>query len=103
VKQCEFNGLVKSCDLNCSSIPSDFFQDDDGIDEQREGAFCVVSPEDLVDDGHTCEHCEEILEEDEPICGGDALNCMNGGVYEIDSISLPVLVPVDSTKRPTVP
>ena len=47
--------------------------------------------------------CEEILEEDEPICGGDALNCMNGGVYEIDSISLPVLVPVDSTKRPTVP
>lgn len=88
--ECEINGQVDPCPLDCSSIVStDSLQigNDNDLSQSRPGAFCVEPPSNSVvengDVDQTCVFCEELSDEDEPNCE-DLSECKNDGVCKID-------------------
>ena len=89
--ECELDGNMEPCDLDCSDIVVSVSSLQDGrneVSQPRPGAFCLESPtnsvEDNVDiDQPTCIYCEEITADNEPNCE-DLIDCKNGGVCKID-------------------
>ncbi len=76
--ECEIDGTQEACALDCVESIG-------GVLQRRTGAFCVESPENLVSGvgSQTCVHCEELVQEEEPVCE-ELLDCKNGGVCQIE-------------------